>query len=238
MLSILDNKNPESREIKPFYSLTSDSKKIYFLNEGSFRTFDSLEWAETRTDAIGKRPEGVISPEGLFVLSGIKNNPALNLIKDSGISSIPLPEEYLEDKNKKCSAQVLWFQDRLYLFWPSGNNFYWTSYNGKTWSNPESYEHQGSVKAIADDKRMYLFYGQHSEQMSSIYFTAYEDGSWSEPKDLNIQGLNFEWSPIIHQGKLHIFVRSFSSETLYTIENRNAVSPLRVGSSFSGKSFS
>lgn len=237
MLSLLDDKNPDSREIKPFHSFTNDSKKIYFLSEGFFRTFDSVQWAETRTDAAGKRPEGVISPDGLFVLSVIKNNPTLNLIKDSGISSIPLPEEYLADKNKKCSTQMLWFQGRLYLFWPSDNDFYWTSYDGKAWSSTESFAQHGPIKAIADDKRMYLFYGQHSEQMPSIYFTAYEDGSWSEPKDLNVQGLFIDWSPIIHQGKLHLFVRSFSSENLYTIENGNAVSPVRISSSFFGKGF-
>lgn len=237
MLGVLDDKNPDSREIKPFHSFTNDSNKIYFLSEGFFRTFDGVEWAETKTDAIGKRPDGVISPEGLFVLSGIKNNPTLNLIKDSGISSIPLPEEYLEDKNKKCSTQILWYQERLYLLWPSDDKFHWVSHDGKTWSSPESYEHKGSVKAIADDRKIYLFYEQHSGQMPSIYFTAYEDSSWSELKALNIQGLFIDWDPVIYQGKLHLFIRSFSSETLYAVENGNAVNPVMVGSSFFGKRF-
>src|SRR3989338_5711735 len=55
MLSSLDDKNPGSREIKPFHSFTNDSNKIYFLSEGFFRTFDGVEWAETKTDAAGKR---------------------------------------------------------------------------------------------------------------------------------------------------------------------------------------
>ncbi|TAL23417.1 MAG: hypothetical protein EPN94_09515, partial [Nitrospirae bacterium] len=99
-LGALDGKNPDPIEIKSFDSFTHDNNRIYFFGEGFYRTFDGARWAETKTDAIGKRPEGVISPDGLFVLSGIKNSPALNLIKDSGISSIPLPEEYLSDKDK------------------------------------------------------------------------------------------------------------------------------------------
>lgn len=237
MLGILEDKKiSDSREVKPFHSLANGNNKIYFFGEGFYRTFDGVQSVETQTKAIGKRPKAAISPEGLFVLSEIKNNPALNLIKEDEISSIPLPEEYLSDKKNRCSTQLLWFQGKLYLSWPSDEQLHWISYDGKDWNASEPSEYQGSVKMIADNKIIYLF-NEHVGEWPNISLTVYENGAWKEPKDLNVKGLFIDWSPIIHHGKLLLFVRSFFSEELYAIENSNAVNPIKINSSFFGKGF-
>ncbi len=221
------------KEIKHFNSFTGDGNKIYFLDNGLYRTFDGENLSETKTNVIGENPKGATGPDGLFVLSEIKNSPVLNLIKGDETLSIPLPEEFSGDKQKYfCSSQLLWFQENLYLFWSSGDVRYWAVYDGKGWTSAELSDDKGTIKVISDDKRIYLFNERFSDQQQGIILTAFENGSWSEAKELDVHGMFLGWQPVIHQGKLLLYVRSFFSENLYAIENGKAVNPVRIDKSF------
>ncbi|MEW6108644.1 MAG: RDD family protein [Nitrospirota bacterium] len=229
LLSVFDGRKvSNTQEIKPFHSFKEAGNTVYFFDNGLYRTFDGLNWTETRSNAIGENPYGAVSREGLFVLSYIKSKPVLNLIKGAELIYIPLPEEYPSDKQACANPpQLLWFQDRLYIFWLSGQLLHMSVFNGEDWDTAESHGYHGSIKIISDDKRIYLFNGQFSEKQR-INFTAYEDGSWHESAELNIQGLFIDWSPVIHHDKLLLLVRGFFSEHLYTLENGIATNPVRL----------
>ena len=67
---------------------------------------------------------GTANAESIWVLSRKKDNKILNQIKGDAVSPLPLPAEYAEDK-EICtgSANLVLFEDRLYLFWTSKNLF-------------------------------------------------------------------------------------------------------------------
>lgn len=233
MLGILENNNISAiQSIKPFYSYAQSGNKIYFFGKGFFRTFDGAQWTETKTDAIGKNPKAAANAESIWVLSGKKDNKILNQIKGDAVSPLPLPAGYAEDK-EICtgSANLVLFEDRLYIFWTSKNLFYSASYDGKAWNVSEPSEHPGKIKAIADDKGIYLF--SEGNEAPEISLATYENGRWNEAGELGVSGLFIAWTPFINKGNPFLLVRGFFSETLYTIENNKAVNPVKFKSGLS-----
>lgn len=237
MLGILENNNVSALQvIKPFYSYAQSGNKIYFFGKGFFRTFDGAQWTETKIDAIGKNPVGTANAESIWVLSRKKDNKILNQIKGDAVSPLPLPAEYAEDK-EICtgSANLVLFEDRLYLFWTSKNLFYFASYDGSAWNVSEPSEHHGRIKAIADDKRIYFF--SVGDESTVISLATFENSKWNEAGELGISGLFVDWTPAIFKGKPLLLVRGFFSETLYTIENNKAVNPVKFKSGFLQEGF-
>ncbi len=238
-LSILSgNKVSFLQDIKPFDSFSTDGSKIYFFSNGRYSAFDGSQWTEFKTSAIGKNPKGIPSPQGIWVLSEVKNNPELGLITDTETFMMTLPEGFTTDK-VKCSGlkHLLWFQGRLYMFWSTDKALNWAAHDGKEWSASQSSEYQGRTKIASDDNTIYLFNEQPSEGMPSISLMTYSGGLWQEAKDLNIAGLHIDWAPLIHRGKPLLFVRGIFTEELYEIEDGNAVNPVKLETGFWGKKF-
>jgi uncharacterized RDD family membrane protein YckC len=224
---------------EPYDSLSHNDDKIFFFSQGHYRTFDGKKLEVTETNVIGSGPTGTVSPEGMWVLSKIRNRPILNLIKNREVVSFPLPDQFLSGHNTLYppSARLLWFQENLYLYWTSGGQFFWSVFNGKEWSVTESSGYAGSTKAIADEQQIYLFNKKYHQHHHSLSYITFHGSAWSEPVDIALPGFILEWSPLILNDKLFLVVRSFFSEQMYTIEDGKAVNPVRTGGAIFGTDF-
>jgi hypothetical protein len=240
MLGVLeDNTISEKTEIEPFYSVAPGAGKLYFRDEGQYLTFDGIQWTETKTDAVGKNPHGVATSEGLIVLSKIKKTCQLQAIRENEIVSLPLPEHYFSVSKEQCAnaTQLLWFQDKLFLFWSSSGRLYWAAYYGEAWHTTEYSGNYGRIRVIADNGSIYLFTDHASDQSQRIMLTINDDGTWLEPRILDVGGLFIEWSPVIYQEKLLLYIRGLFHEDIYAIEDGEAIHHARMGSFFAGQGF-
>lgn len=96
---VFDGKSlSQPEEAKPFASLCPTEDKIYFFDQGLYRTFDGKNWESFKNPAIGSNPKGAIGPSGIWVLSTHKKKPVLNLISGNEVREIPLPEDELLEK--------------------------------------------------------------------------------------------------------------------------------------------
>ncbi|UCE78504.1 MAG: RDD family protein [Nitrospiraceae bacterium] len=240
MLGVLeDDTITDKTEIEPFYSVASGSDKLYFLAEGQYLTFDGTEWTETKTDAVGKNPHGVVTPEGLIVLSKINKTYQIQIIRENEIESLPMPQHYLSANEKQCAnaTQLIWFQDQLFLFWSSSGQLYWAAYYGGTWHTIEYSGNYDRIRVITDNRSIYLFTDHVSEQSRGIMLTIYDDGTWLEPRMIDVGTLFITWSPVMYQERLLLYVQGFFHEDIYAIEDGEALPLARLEGLFAGNGF-
>lgn len=239
-LGILDGPHIKPfTEIEPFDSSAVGNGKIYFLADGRYTAFDGTRLTETHSNAIGKNPAGAVSPDGLIVLSKIKNRPVLTLIKGIELINLPLPDEYLSNKeyHHAQSTQLLWFRDMLYLLWSVNDTFFWSSFDGTIWNTTEYADFHGIIKAVVDNESIYLFREYFREQQRGISLMTYQNGQWLEQRDLNMGIFFIDWNPLNYQNRILLFVRTFFSEDLFMIEGGSARSHVRISRSLFGQAF-
>lgn len=253
-LSFMDNREPGQKflmgvldgdsitdmtEMEPFHSVAPGSGNLYFLSEGRYLTFDGTQWTETKTDAIGKNPYGVVTPEGLIVLSARQKTCGMLMIRENEIVSLPLPTDYYALNKEKCIefTRLVWFQNQLFLFWSSSDRLYWAAYNEGAWHTAEYSGNYDRVRVITDDRSIYLFTGFISEHSQGILLTIYDDGTWRESRMLDVDRIFLSWSPVMHKDRLFLYVQGFFHEDLYAIEDGEAVHHARMKGFFGGSGF-
>ncbi len=209
----------EPVEVKQFSSLYPTGSKVYFFDRGLYRTFDGEKWEESRNGSIGSGPKGAVGPQGLWILSTVKNKTALNLITDKEVREIPLPNGGAGDKIRICSAQILSAGNSLHLFWKDEGNVFWSRFDGKTWGESQSFEGSGWYRAVAYKDRIYLIGNRSLGERSSVTLRFYDNGQWSEPKVLPIDKTLFDSIPAVFNENLIVFQRGFYSSNYYLIED-------------------
>jgi uncharacterized RDD family membrane protein YckC len=190
---------------------------------------------EQANAAVGKDPRGVMTPQGLFVLSTFESGTALNLISGSTATALPLVPEFLETEQKgagcRCCTRMVWHQGKLYLFWQPDKNVAWSSWDGTAWSAVAPTGFPGGYDVLSDGSRLYLFHrtGEGKERQLTAYLL--EGNSTTVLAALPVTGTS-EWDARQVQGKVKLFTQQFMTQTFYTLENGQLVDPVTIKSDF------
>ena len=235
---VFDGKSlSKPEEAKPFTSLCPTEDKIYFFDQGLYRTFDGKNWESFKNPAIGSNPKGAISPSGIWVLSTHKKNPVLNLISGEEIREIPLPANELLEKIGVCSSQLLCLENELHLFFNEEDTLLWYKYDGEKWDQPESFENGGDYEAVALKDGIFLFQNISSFKQTEMTLRTYSKNAWSEPKTFPIRGTSFQSFVAIFKERPILFQQAFFSEKYYVVEGEQLLGPYRIPKAFFSSSF-
>jgi len=162
-ISLLEGtKQGKPQSTPPYVTAIGGGGRILFLYQGGYRSFDGAAWNETATNAIGSDPEGVLTAEGLYVLSTFDDGLRIYRITDGQATSIPVPAD-LADEGRDASClcpQMVWSGNALNLFWPGDRTITWATWNGSSWSQPITFPFQGAFRVLADDTSIYFFQRQ------------------------------------------------------------------------------
>ncbi|MEK6743050.1 MAG: RDD family protein [Nitrospirota bacterium] len=234
-LTVLEGTEPGvSQEIPAYEQALGANGRLVFLNKGSYRTFDGVRWAEERSDRIGRDPRGILTPDGLYVLSSFETGPRLSLIGPGKTGDVPLPSEYLtaEKKDRCPCSRLAWYQGRLCLFWTADDSIAWAVFNGSTWSSAAASPYSGGYEVIADDRSLYFFHREGEGPDRSLSYYLFTSDAWSGPVRLQVPGVFTSWDVFIQQGKLKLYTQHITSQALHTIEQENLVDPVRLKAPF------
>lgn len=223
-----------SQEIQPYDHASGADNRLLFLNKGGYRIYDGSRWVEQRSEAIGKDPRGILAPDGMYVLSGTDSTPHLIHIASGTTVEIPLPGDFLAwYKNNQCPcAKMAWYQGRLCLFWTEKESISWAILNGDSWSPVATSPYTDGYEVISDDKNLYLFNREGDGLDRRLSYFIYSNDAWTGPVRLPIQGGFLDWNVFIQQGKIKVFARQFTTQTLYTIKKGALVDPVRLKGPF------
>ncbi len=224
-----------AQEIPKFDDASGGDNRLLFLSKGNYRIYDGSRWTEVQSEAIGKDPKGVLSPAGVYVLSGTDSGQRLSLIATGAAIDIPLPADYLAwYKCEQCPcAKLVRYAGRLCLFWKGKDTISWTMWDGHAWAPTSTSPYAGGYEVAADDRNLYLFYREGEGLERRLTYYALSNGAWTGPMDLPVKGSFTNWDAFIQQGKLKLFLQQFTTNTLYTVEKDTLVDPVRLKGPFS-----
>lgn len=235
LLSVLNGTElGAAQEIPKYDDASGGSNGLLFLSKGSYRIYDDSRWIDEHSEAIGKDPKGLLTPAGLFVLSGNESGQHLSLIAGGTAADIPLPADYLAwYKCEQCPcAKLAWYQGRLCLFWKGKDSISWTMWDGNAWAPTGTSPYAGGYDVAADDRNLYLFYREGEGCNRRLTYYALANDAWTGPMTIPLKGSFTSWDAFIQQGKLKLFVQQFTTNTLYTIEKDALVDPVRLKGPF------
>lgn len=219
------------QEVPAYASAAGGMGRIVFLYEGGFRTFDGTSWTETAADAVGTEPRGLLTPEGLFVLSSFEDGMRLYRITDAVATPVPLPGELATDGGETaCSCpQMIWSGNMLGLIWSDEETISWASWNGTAWSQPATFPNEGAFRVLAGDDAVYVFRQQGDGPASWISLSVLTEGSWTEPRVVQLPGSFMDWFVFMQQGKPMLLVRQLTAQLLYAVKDGGFDGPVRLG---------
>jgi uncharacterized RDD family membrane protein YckC len=223
-----------SQEISAYTDASGGGNRLLFLSKGSYRIYDGSRWIEERSEAIGKDPKGVLTPAGVYVLSGFDAGQRLTLIATGAAIAIPLPADYLAwYKCEQCPcAKLVWYGERLCLFWKGKDSISWTMWDGNAWAPTGTSPYAGGYEVAADNRNLYLFYREGEGCNRRLTYYVLTNNAWSGPMNLPVKGSFTNWDVFIQQGKLKLFLQQFTTNTFYTIEKDALVDPVRLKGPF------
>jgi len=234
-LTLLEGTEPgASQEIPAYDHAFGANGRLVFLKTGSYRTFDGVRWVEEQSDGIGKDPRGVLTPDGIYVLSSFETGPRLVLLGPGKTGDVPLPNEYLaaEKKNQCNCSRLAWYQGRLCLFWTADGSITWAVLHGPAWSSAAPSPYSGGYEVITDDRSLYFFHREGDGPDRTLSYYVYTNDAWSGPVRLQGPGGFMNWDVFILQGKLKLFTQQFTNQTLYQVEKGDLVDPVRLKGPF------
>ncbi len=234
-LSILSGTEPgPEQEIPSYTQAFGANDRLVFLYDGGYRMYDGSRWTEEPSEAVGKDPQGLSTPDGLYVLSERDSAPRLSLITRGAAVDLPLPHEFLTaNKQERCTCSKLArYQGRLCLFWTAGGSIAWSVLNGTAWTHAASSPFSGGYDIVSDEDHLYFFHREGDGPGRSLSYTVFANDAWAAPIRLPVQGGFVKWNAFLQQGKLKLFVEQITSQTLYTIEKGSLADPLLLKGPF------
>ncbi len=234
-LSVLNGtEQGPAQEIPSYAKAFGSSGRLVFLRMGGYRIFDGVNWVDEKMDAIGKDPQGLLAPDGLYVLSRSGTGPRLNRIVFKSAVDVPLPADYLagNKKDQCCCTKLALYQGHLCLFWTTNGSIAWSILNGTAWTPAAVSPFAGGFDVVSDDRNLYFFHREGEGFDQSLRYYVFTNDVWSKPIPLSIPDAFMKWDVFIQQGKLRLFVQQFPSQTLYTIEKNALVDPIRFAGPF------
>jgi uncharacterized RDD family membrane protein YckC len=232
-----------AQEVPDYASASAGEKTLVLFSEGGYRTYDGHSWNEVRNEVIGKNPRGVVTPKGIYVVSGIEGRQQLAFIGRGAPAVLPLPSEFsvLSDKESSCScpcAQLVWYQDHLCLFWSAGKSISWSAWDGAAWSRAATSVFSGGFQVVVYGPKLLFVHRENAGTGSSLSMYVYEHDSWSAPQRLPIDGVLAGWDVFLHQDKPMLFVQQVFSQKLYTIDKGTLTYPVPLKGGFNPFNFS
>ncbi len=222
----------KSEEINPFASLYLAGDKVYFFDNGVYRTFDMKTWEEFKTAEIGANPKGAVGTDGVWVLSAIRKKPVLKLITERETKELPLPDDILDGDIIVCSSQLLCHKNEIHLFLKDGDTLVWYKYDGKKWEKPEMFEDTEEYKAVVSGNNVVLVSLGHFGDRLKIALREYNGYFWSEPETFNIQGISIRTIPAVFKNRLIIFQQGFFREKYYFLDRNQMEGPYTISKPF------
>jgi uncharacterized RDD family membrane protein YckC len=214
-------------EVEPFSSVYAYDGKLYFFDEGLYRTYDFNEWQVFENAAIGNSPVGVASPDGVWVLSDLFGRPALVLLKDNLALDIPLPLAEADEENLWFgSSELLWSGGQLHLFWKIGGSLLHETYDGENWQATGYFEDPGQFDVMEQRGRLALFTRVTGKELKRW---TYENGEWVSQAvpGIGTSELSIGFQASEYQGREALLLNNlFSSERLYLMEDGKVVKTL------------
>lgn len=235
MLSVLEGTKPaRPQEIPSYVTASGAGERLVLFSNGRYRSFDGIAWTEAQSDGIGNCPKGIATPNGLFIISSIKNKVRITQIQDSLITTIPFPDDLLQSRQEPTHQlmELAWYQGRLCLFWSFENSIAWTIWNGSTWAPAAFAPFSGSFQVIADEQRIHFFNQEQRGTDQVLSYYVFENNAWSGPTQLPVKNGLVNWSAFMHQGKPMLFLQQPFSQTLYTVENKTLANPVLLDNAF------
>jgi hypothetical protein len=235
ILSVLEGTTlAKPQEIPAYETAIGSDNKLIFFSDGMYRTYDGNAWAEKRTGNIGHDPQGIETPQGLYIISTFEEKPRLTRIMNDEVTPIPLPDEYLRaQKETTCPCtQLVWYQGRLCLFWSTNSSIAWTTWNNAAWAPIATSPYSGGFQVIVDGQKLYFFNREGIGQNRSLSYYVFANNDWSGPKRLPIKSSFVHWDIFLQHGKLMLFLQEPLSQTLHTIENETLANPVSLKSNF------
>jgi uncharacterized RDD family membrane protein YckC len=234
-LSVLYGSTPgEAQEIPPFANAYGANGRLLFLSKGEYRIYEGTKWITEQSGAIGKGPQGLLAPDGLYVLSRSDSGQRLTRIASGSAVDLPLPADYLVGSKKDpcCCAKMVLYQNRLCLFWATNEIISWSILQGTTWSPPATSPFSGEFKIVSDNSSLYFFHGAGEGPDRILSYYVYKNDAWSGPMRLPVPDDFIKWDVFIQQGKLRLFVQKFTMQTLYSVEKDALSDPIQLDGPF------
>lgn len=232
-LSVLtgDKLGPQQK-ILPFTHASGGDNRLLFLGKGVYRIYENGRWTEERMATIGKDPTGILTPAGVYVLSGGASGPHLSLISGGTATDIPLPADFLaQHREKRCSCpctRLAWYGGRLSLFWKNNDILSWTILDGNAWSQAVTSPLSGGYDVLADDGHLYLFMRDGDGPNSTISYSVFSGDAWSAPVTLPVKGGILNWDVFLQKGKPMLFIQHLTTQTVAAVELGRLVDPVRL----------
>jgi uncharacterized RDD family membrane protein YckC len=236
LLAVLEGtKLSASQEVPPHDSASSSNNRIVLFSNGMYRSFDGTGWTVVKTDSVGQGPIGLVTPDGLYVVSSFGATARLNRITDTTVTSLPLPEQFLREwKKTQCHCtQLAWYQGRPCLFWPTDSAISWTIWNGSFWLPEATSPFSGGFQVIAGKDRLYFFHREGSGKNRTLSLYVFENNEWTGPMRLPVWNGFHDWNVFLQKGKPMLLVQQGFSRTLYTLEKGALANPVRLDTAWS-----
>jgi uncharacterized RDD family membrane protein YckC len=231
VLSVLEGTKPvRSQEIPPFASAGCTGRRLVLFSSGIYRSFDGTAWTELRSDGMGDSPKGIASPEGLFVISSIKDKVRITQIHDNTVTTIPFPVELVRGNQEPVFqfVELVWYQGRLCLFWSAQNTVAWTIWNGSSWAPAAFTPFSGSFQVIADEGRIHFVSEEPTGTVRTFSYYLFENNAWSGPTELTVVNGLVNWNVFLHQGKPMLYLQQPFAQTLYSVEKNALANPVSI----------
>lgn len=235
ILSVLEGtKAVQPQEVPPYASAGGADDRLVLFSNGMYRSFDGTAWAEARSDGIGDCPKGIATPNGLFIISSIKNKVRITQIRDGLVTAIPFPEELLQGRQEPTYQlmELAWYQGRLCLFWSDHDRIAWTIWSGSSWAPAAFAPFSGSFQVIADEQRIHFFNQERNGPDQVLSYYVFENNAWSGPAQLPVKNGLVNWNAFIHQGKPMLLLQQLFSPTLYSVESKTLADPVVLDGAF------
>ncbi len=223
-----------AQEIPSYAHAFGANGRLVFLRKGGYRIYEGGKWSDEQVTAIGKDPQGLMTQDGLYVLSRSESGPGLVRIVSGSASDLPLPADYLaaNKKDQCCCAKMAMYQGHLCLFWTTNDYIAWSILNGTTWTPPAVSPFSGGLEVVSDNRSLYFFHREGEGLDQSLSYYVFTNDSWSGPVHLPMPDGFIKWDAFIEQGKLRLFIQQFPSQTLYIIEKDALTDPIRLAGPF------
>lgn len=234
-ISPLEGTEPgRPQQVLPYSQAISGRGRILFLYQGGYRSYDGASFTEVSTEGIGQDPRGVMTPDGLYVLSTFEDGVHLYRITSGPPLPIPLPPELLsEESDTSCSCtRLVWSREGLALFWSNDDTINWTVWNGSAWTPLSTSPFEGGFQVVASDEAVYFFHRAGDGPDRSLSLSILANDAWTGPARLELPRGFMDWDVFVQQGKPMLLVRQFTNQTLYTIENSTLSEPIRLSGPF------
>lgn len=216
-------------DLRRFSSLYQTNDRLYFFDEGLYRTFDGEKWTEAKHPAIGSAPKGAVGENGIWVLSTVEGKSVLSLLTAHDIRQIPLPDSTVTNS---CYSQLVSVGSGLFLFRKKDNSLFWSEYDGRKWVQTSSFEDEGRYRALPVEGGILLIQVREHRDRPRVIMRTYRNNSWSEPSSYDLPGFSLNTIPVMFRNTPAIYRQELFFQKYYLVEEGRLKGPFPIRKQF------